>query len=152
MRLSPGSRTVGTVDGVTTVYIGGVYEWQAGAATAYYAGPDGPVAFRRSGYATDNGVYYLLRDHLGSSSSIVNGSGSVAKREFYYPFGGNRGDAFSDLTSKRFTGQYHEQDLPGGEGLSYYNARWYDAQLGRFVSADTIVPNAANPQDLNRLA
>jgi len=67
-----GSRIVGTVDGVTTVYIGGVYEWQAGASTAYYARPDGPVAFRRSGYATDNGVFYLLRDHLGSSSVIVN--------------------------------------------------------------------------------
>jgi RHS repeat-associated protein len=147
-----GSRTVGTVDGVTTVYIGGIYEWQAGASTAYYAGPDGPVAFRRSGYATDNGVYYLLRDHLGSSSVIVDGSGQAVKRAFYYPFGGNRGSAFSDLTRKRFTGQYHEEGLPGGEGLSYYNARWYDAQLGRFVSADTIVPNAASPQDLNRLA
>ena len=29
-----GSRTVGTVDGVTTVYIGGVYEWQADVAIA----------------------------------------------------------------------------------------------------------------------
>ena len=146
-----GSRTVGAVNGVTTVYIGGIYEWQAGAATAYYAGPDGAVAFRRSGYATDNGVFYLLRDHLGSSV-IVDGSGAVVKREFYYPFGGNRGGAFSDLTRKRFTGQYHEQDLPGGEGLSYYNARWYDAQLGRFVSADTIVPEPVKPQSLNRYA
>ena len=82
----------------------------------------------------------------------MDGSGIVAKRAFYYPFGGNRGSAFSDLTSKRFTGQYHERDLPGGEGLSYYNARWYDAQLGRFVSADTIVPEPGNPQALNRYA
>ena len=42
--------------------------------------------------------------------------------------------------------------MPGGEGLSYYNARWYDAQLGRFVSADTLVPELGNPQDLNRMA
>ncbi|MCB0045348.1 MAG: hypothetical protein KDD92_07960 [Caldilineaceae bacterium] len=49
-------------------------------------------------------------------------------------------------------GQYHEAGLLGGEGLSYYNARWYDAQLGRFVSADTLVPDPGNPQDLNRLA
>jgi RHS repeat-associated protein len=93
---------------------------------------------------------YLRRDHLGSSSVIVDGSGNAVNREFYYPFGGNRGSAFSELTSKRFTGQYHEDGLPGGEGLSYYNARWYDAQLGRFVSADTIVPNPANPQAFNR--
>jgi RHS repeat-associated protein len=54
------------------------------------------------------------------------------------------------LTTKRFTGQYHEAGLPGGEGLSYYNARWYDARLGRFISADTLVPNPANPQAFNR--
>ncbi len=69
---------------------------------------------------------------------------------YYYPYGGNRGGAFSNLTTKRFTGQYHESSLPGGEGLSYYNARWYDAKLGRFLSADTIVPGPANPQAFNR--
>jgi len=34
----------------------------------------------------------------------------------------------------------------------YYGARYYDATLGRFVSADTVVPNAGNPQSLNRYA
>jgi len=28
--------------------------------------------------------------------------------------------------------------------------RWYDAQLGRWISADTIVPGFANPQSFNR--
>jgi hypothetical protein len=31
-----------------------------------------------------------------------------------------------------------------------YNARYYNPVLGRFISADTIVPDPANPQDLNR--
>jgi RHS repeat-associated protein len=35
-------------------------------------------------------------------------------------------------------------------GLYYYNARYYDPELGRFNQADTIVPSAANPQTLNR--
>ena len=34
----------------------------------------------------------------------------------------------------------------------YCGARWYDPSLGRFVSADTIVPNPGNPQSLNRFA
>jgi len=89
---------------------------------------------------------------LKDSGIIVNRAGTVKKQEFYYPYGGNRGSALSTLTTKRFTGQYHESGLPGGEGLSYYNARWYDAQLGRFVSADTVVPDPGNPQALNRLA
>ena len=83
---------------------------------------------------------------------MVDSSGTVVSNEYYYPYGGNRGAAHSTLTTKRFTGQYHEAGLPGGEGLSYYNARWYDAQLGRFVSADTIVPIPMNPQAFNRMA
>ena len=32
----------------------------------------------------------------------------------------------------------------------YYHARYYDPRLGRFLSPDTLVPDPANPQDLNR--
>ncbi len=35
-------------------------------------------------------------------------------------------------------------------GLIYMNARFYAPGLGRFLSADTIVPNPTNPQSLNR--
>ncbi|MCZ7672033.1 MAG: peptidoglycan DD-metalloendopeptidase family protein [Chloroflexi bacterium] len=35
-------------------------------------------------------------------------------------------------------------------GLIYMNARFYLPALGRFASADTIVPNPTNPQSLNR--
>jgi len=34
----------------------------------------------------------------------------------------------------------------------YYGARTYDPALGRFIQPDTIVPNPANPQSLNRYA
>jgi RHS repeat-associated protein len=37
-------------------------------------------------------------------------------------------------------------------GLLYYGARYYDPALGRFISADTVVPGAGNPQNLNRYA
>ena len=51
-------------------------------------------------------------------------------------------------TDRRFTGQRWEQGL----GLYDYNARWYHPALGRFVSADTVVPEPGNPQSLNRFA
>lgn len=35
-------------------------------------------------------------------------------------------------------------------GLLYYGARFYVPGIGRFASADTIVPNPANPQSYNR--
>jgi RHS repeat-associated protein len=46
-----------------------------------------------------------------------------------------------------FTGQRLD-----ATGLMFYQARYYSAVLGRFVSADTIVPKPANPQSLNRFA
>jgi len=120
------------------------------ASTTYYETQGGAMAMRRAGYPTDNGIFYVLSDHLGSSSVILAQDGTVVKRDYYYPYGGNRGTPYTDVTTKRFTGQYHEAGLPGGEGLSFYNARWYDPQLGRFISADTIVPEPQNPQDFNR--
>ncbi len=142
-----GNRVKGSVGGVTTVYVAGLYEQSGAASTSYYEGG----AMRRSGYASSNGVFCLLTDQLKSTSIIADQAGAEAARQFFYPYGANRGGAaFSELTTKRFTGQYHEQGLPGAEGLSYYNARWYDPQLGRFTSPDTIVPKPDNPQSSNR--
>ena len=39
-----------------------------------------------------------------------------------------------------------------GLGIYDYGARFYSPKLGRFLSADTIVPNVHNPQDLNRFS
>jgi RHS repeat-associated protein len=64
----------------------------------------------------------------------------------YLPFGDWRVEPAHELTDQAFTGQKHNMDL----GLYYYNARWYLPGLGRFASADTIVPDPSNPQQYNR--
>lgn len=46
--------------------------------------------------------------------------------------------------------KYTGKELDSTTGLYYYEARYYDPTLGRFISADTIVPNPRDPQDLNR--
>ncbi|GEM_PF-5653187 len=48
-------------------------------------------------------------------------------------------------TDRLFTGQRLD-----ATGLYYYGARYYDPAIGRFISADTVVQNLANPQTLNR--
>jgi RHS repeat-associated protein len=37
-------------------------------------------------------------------------------------------------------------------GLYYYGARWYDSSLGRFLAADTLIPNPGDPQAWDRYA
>jgi len=49
-------------------------------------------------------------------------------------------------TDYQFTGQRWEDGL----GLYDYNVRYYDPLIGRFISADTIVPSPGDPQSLNR--
>jgi RHS repeat-associated protein len=48
-------------------------------------------------------------------------------------------------TDKLFTGQRFDDS-----GLYFYNARYYDATIGRFISADSIAPDPFDPQSLNR--
>jgi RHS repeat-associated protein len=64
----------------------------------------------------------------------------------YLPYGQERwtdGPAQTDFT---FTGQRNER----GFGLVDYTARYYDPYLNRWVSADSIVPQPGDPQNLNR--
>ncbi|MBX3000483.1 MAG: RHS repeat-associated core domain-containing protein [Caldilineaceae bacterium] len=130
------------------IYIAGLYEYSNSVHKKYYEGPGGIVAVRDG-----SSLSYLLQDHLNSTARIVTSSGTIQDTTYYFPFGGKRAGNYNSITAKRFTGQYHEKSLASGsseDGLYYYGARWYDAALGRFTQADTIVPNPGNPQDLNR--
>ncbi|MBC7252221.1 MAG: RHS repeat-associated core domain-containing protein, partial [Anaerolineae bacterium] len=96
-------------------------------------------------------VSYLHSDHLGSTSLLSDGSGNgiPGSRVSYFPYGETRiGDLASLPTDFGFTGQRNE----GTIGLYDYRARFYAPMLGRFISADTLVPNPGDPQDLNRYA
>ena len=63
----------------------------------------------------------------------------------YTPYGETRGSEAVDVPYQ-FTGQRNEDAI----GLYHYGARWYDPALGRFIQADTIVPQPEDPQSLNR--
>ena len=95
-------------------------------------------------------VYYVHTDHLGSTSVLSDESGQPAgDRVAYLPYGGVRlGEASTLSTDYTFTGQRNEAGL----GLMHYGARFYSPRLGRFISADSIVPQPGEPQALNRYA
>jgi len=87
-----------------------------------------------------------MKDEGGMVKHFILHPSSFCLPTRHYPFGGERWSSGGDLSDFDFTGQR----LDGGFGLHDYNARYYDSLIGRFISADTVVPDFKNPQDLNR--
>ena len=87
---------------------------------------------------------YLHSDHLGSTVLTTNQGNAVVSHERYYAYGRTRYGGIG-VTDHRFTGQKRD-----GTGLQYYNARYYDPDLGQFLSPDTLVPDPGNLFDYNR--
>jgi len=133
----------------TTTYVAGMEIEVVGSTeskrTIYYAAGG---AFRVIGGA-DAGLYYRHADHLNSSAVISDSSGNkVANSDVVYaPFGEIRSGTLPTLTDFGFTGQHLDRSTGG---LMFYGARYYLPGLRRFVSPDTIVPGAENPQAWNR--
>lgn len=127
----------------STFYIGNHFEIIGGSATKYvFAGN-----LRVAKMAGTN-VNYFHKDHLGSSTVMTDSTGTAAgiQASEYLPFGGSRGSDGVTVTNYKFTDQEHDP----GSGLYNYDARLYDPVIGRFVSADSIVPDFYDPQSLNR--
>ena len=94
--------------------------------------------------------YYYLKDHLGSSDIVMDEENYPVEQMLYRPYGteldpevesgGTWGAHLGNVAARvpnekthhRFTGHYLDDET----GLYYFGARYYSAELGRFVSAD----------------
>jgi RHS repeat-associated protein len=85
---------------------------------------------------------------VGSTAITANSSGGWSAELRYKPWGETRYTSGSTPTRRQYTGQINDSEM----GLYFYGARYYSPLLGRFVSADTIVPDEKNPQNLNRFS
>ncbi len=91
-------------------------------------------------------TYFYLPDHLGSSNIVTDEQGLIVQRFEYQPYGGTSVQPASNARPHQFTGQRRDAET----GFYFYQARYYDPGLGRFVSADPLVGAIADPQPLNR--
>ncbi|MEW6030196.1 MAG: RHS repeat-associated core domain-containing protein [Chloroflexota bacterium] len=126
------------VGSTTTYYVGAHYQVDNGVVTKYYLAGASRIAMYKSGT-----LYYLLGDHLGSTSITTGPGGTKIAELRYKAWGETRYSSGTTPTKYQFTGQRNETSL----GLYFYNARWYDASLGRFTSADTLVPAGVQGYD-----
>ena len=95
-----------------------------------------------------NEILYFLTDHIGSTNKITDCGTmpNVMRSTTYTPFGSVYSSVGTKDSARKFTGQI----LDDNTGLYYYNARYYDPQMGRFLTPDTIVQDPYDPQSLNR--
>ncbi|MFZ1834797.1 MAG: RHS repeat-associated core domain-containing protein, partial [Pseudomonadales bacterium] len=134
------------------------------------------ITGRTASVAGTTKTRYLHKDHLGSITAITDEGGAEVEAFSFDPWGKRRAPTLasliakigspwtsmstyqksnltlvasalsSTLTNKGFTG--HEQ-LDGVE-LIHMGGRVYDAEIGRFLSADPFVQDITNLQGLNR--
>ncbi|MDR4493619.1 MAG: RHS repeat-associated core domain-containing protein [Nitrospirales bacterium] len=77
---------------------------------------------------------------------LTNGSGVKEQDPVYYPYG----ETYTNTGTANAAYKYTAKELDDSTGLYFYETRYYDAVIGRFILADRIVPDSNDPQTLNR--
>lgn len=157
------TRKTDVATGATTWYVAQDYEVTVGAAggqtlhTKYLTGEIGPAVqithpgseVSLVGVAGGStpvggtashpavGTYYLHKDHVGSTQVVTDASGRIVSRTVYKPFGDI--DVASSEGSDVYRAKFGGQEFDAQSGLYYFNARYYDARIGRFLTADSVM-------------
>ncbi|MBI5414453.1 hypothetical protein HZA38_02970 [Candidatus Peregrinibacteria bacterium] len=89
-------------------------------------------------------------DHLSGASVDTDISGNVLEVIDYYPFGESRIDEKSTTYANDYT--FTGKELDEDTKLYYYEARYYNPKIARFVSQDPWEGDLKDPQSLNKYA
>ena len=152
------NRIMQTEPGRTKIYIGALYEKTTTSKTVenrhyLFAGGQRVGVHVTTNTGTSK-TRYFHTDHLGSTHVITDDTGAVVENLSFDAWGVRRNSDWSpagksgitSIEDRGFTGHEHVDSI----GLINMNARMYDPVIGRFLSADTIVPGVLNSQAHNR--
>ncbi|MCK4666953.1 RHS repeat-associated core domain-containing protein, partial [Candidatus Dependentiae bacterium] len=91
---------------------------------------------------------YFHQNFLGSIAMITDKDGNIEEHNKYEPFGDILwSKSYIDTDNDyKFTGKKRDKE----SNLDYFNARYLDTKLGRFMKVDVVTGNVKNPQTLNR--
>ncbi|MBO6522699.1 MAG: RHS repeat-associated core domain-containing protein [Balneolaceae bacterium] len=82
---------------------------------------------------------YFIKDHLGSTRTVVNSSGSAVAYFDFYPYGKLMPGRYTTSNDDRYKFTGHERDEEAGLFLDYMGARNYDPEIGRFLQIDPMM-------------
>jgi len=129
-----------TVSGVTTKFQ--IDPIELGNVVGQYNGSGQVVAHYTYGMGlisqidgAGNAHYYEF-SAIGNTIELTNAAGAVVNSYVYDPFGGSLSKSESVANPFQFVGEYGVMDE--GTGLEFMRARFYDADLGRFVAPDPL--------------
>ncbi|MBL4709914.1 MAG: VCBS repeat-containing protein [Flavobacteriales bacterium] len=138
-------------------YFDGMFETVGSQITHYVKGPYGLIASETYSGSTSkeisgtpsNGTLYFHQNYLNSTILATDESGAKnkANRLVYKPYGG----VYKLNGANNFRPKFDGKELISGSGLYYFNARFYNPALGRFITADTrlaggaLQPDSRNP-------
>ncbi|TCL54961.1 RHS repeat-associated protein [Hydrogenispora ethanolica] len=122
------------IEGGKTVY----YLYSGANPLMEYSPNDGSYLYRiyagKTAVAEEKGgvVKFYHKDHLGSTRVVTNAAGAKIAEYKFAPYG-EKEVASGDGTEYGFTDKAED----AASGLKYFGARFYDSEVGRFITADT---------------
>jgi RHS repeat-associated protein len=117
---------------------------KTGSTSTYYVYVNGRMFAKIVGSTT----YFYIKDALGSTRQVWQGSSMTFSVATYKPFG----TPVSPSGTERFeyAGELIVSAAGTSPGLYYIGARWMDPELGRWISLDPELGKLSMPQTMNR--
>ncbi|SEQ59156.1 RHS repeat-associated core domain-containing protein [Treponema bryantii] len=110
-----------------------IYIEETGDSTCYIYRNDNIFAEIRNENNSEN-IYYHHINHLGTTQVITDENGSIVWEAEFEAFGSTLSKNGTKMFTVSYTGKLYDEDI----GMYYFNARWYDSDLGRFITQDPI--------------
>ena len=125
------------------------------SSSTFLTGPLGVFAVVEKKVNGVESVHYVLKDHLGSWTTITDANGNIVREQSFDAWGNMRDpDTWTGTVTQQpmfdrgFTGHEHLNSF----GLINMNGRMYDPVMSSFLSVDNYVQNPDFSQNFNRYA